>query len=417
MKDFNNLYLQQDKILNSYKFLIYLFPIFIITGNFLLNGVVILSLLLLFYIVVKLKNLKKFGNMQIIFTSLLFSYLIISSIISGQSYSIESSIRYLRFLPFILIMYFLFNTHKEFELKLLKYFNVILIFVIVDGIFQYFYGFNLLGFEKIKSHRISGFFGDELILGSFISKYIFLFYIYFACYRQNNKLLFVLLLLPLIFLTYVSGERVAFFSTLLFSIFATIKIFKLKKILLIFGMLTLVILTTTFFDETTRERMLHKTIDQIEFLKEWKNPKKILFFSRDHNAHYQSAYLMFKKGSIKEKLFGRGVKSFKINCSLRKFCDTLGGCCSTHPHNIFFQILAEIGLIGLGMYIYFYLFLTHNLIRYGLGKENNLKYYLLNLALFVNLLPFVPSGNLFGSFMSMNFAILLSYSMHVHNDK
>ena len=182
-------------------------------------------------------------------------------------------------------------------------------------------------------------------------------------------------------------------------------------------MLTLVILTTTFFDETTRERMLHKTIDQIEFLKEWKNPKKILFFSRDHNAHYQSAYLMFKKGSIIKKLFGRGVKSFKINCSLRKFCDTLGGCCSTHPHNIFFQILAEIGLIGLGMYIYFYLFLTHNLIRYGLGKENNLKYYLLNLALFVNLLPIVPSGNLFGSFMSMNFAILLSYSMHVHNDK
>ena len=77
MKDLNNLYLQQDKILNSYKFLIYLFPIFIITGNLLLNGVVILSLLLLFYIVVKLKNLKKFNNMQIIFTSLLFSYLII----------------------------------------------------------------------------------------------------------------------------------------------------------------------------------------------------------------------------------------------------------------------------------------------------------------------------------------------------
>ena len=51
--------------------------------------------------------------------------------------------------------------------------------------------------------------------------------------------------------------------------------------------------------------------------------KKILIYSDDHNAHFQSAYLMFKKGDIKDKLFGRGFKSFRINCSEKKFCDTL----------------------------------------------------------------------------------------------
>ena len=119
-----------------------------------------------------------------------------------------------------------------------------------------------------------------------------------------------------------------------------------------------------------------------------------------------------KKGNLKEKLFGRGIKSFKINCSIKKFCDTLGGCCSTHPHNLFFQIIAEIGLIGFAIYLYFYLFLIQNLFRSFMGDKNT-KFYVINLALFVNFLPIVPSGNLFGTYMTLNFAILISYSIHI----
>ena len=76
----------------------------------------------------------------------------------------------------------------------MKFFLIVLIFVIFDGIFQYIYGFNLLGYDKVKPHRLSGIFGDELILGSFLSKYYFiiitffytidriLYYIYFQLY-------------------------------------------------------------------------------------------------------------------------------------------------------------------------------------------------------------------------------------------
>ena len=39
--------------------------------------------------------------------------------------------------------------------------------LLADSIFQFFTGFNILGFEII-SDRVSSFFNDELILGSYL---------------------------------------------------------------------------------------------------------------------------------------------------------------------------------------------------------------------------------------------------------
>ena len=53
-------------------------------------------------------------------------------------------------------------------------------------------------------------------------------------------------------------------------------------------------LTISFKDPITKERMISETIKQTKFLREWKNLKNF-DYSDDHNAHFQSAYLMFKK--------------------------------------------------------------------------------------------------------------------------
>ena len=47
------------------------------------------------------------------------------------------------------------------------------------------------------------------------------------------------------------------------------------------------------------------------------------------------------------KLFGQGSNTFRYLCSSEKFriSDKNEGC-STHPHNIYVQLLAETGLIG-----------------------------------------------------------------------
>ncbi len=417
MSNYNSFEIKNNRILNIYKLLILIFPALIVGGNLFSNGVVVLSIPIFFYLIFKKKNSNLFWISETKLLLLVFLFFLISSLISKNFYSIEYSIRYLRFFTFILIIFYFLCIDEKFEKKFLKFFNLLFFVLLVDSFYQYLNGSNILGIENKVIHRISGLFGDELILGSFISKYIFVCFVYFFYFKKDSKLIFTIFLIGLIILTYISGERVAFFSIIIFSIISLIKFSKIKYVL-IFSSIVIVILTAiTFKDPNIRQRMINDTMYQTKFLQEWKNPKKILFYSDDHNAHYQSAYLMFKKGNLQYKFFGRGFKSFRTNCSKKEFCDTPGGCCSTHPHNVFFQIISELGLIGFAIYLYFYLTLTKNLFLTFTNKINKPKFFLINLALFVNLLPIVPSGNIFSSFMSFNFAILISYYIYLNKNE
>ena len=92
-------------ILNSYllrlfKFLFYLIPVFLLTGNFLTNGILIISLPIFIYICVKYKGIDFYNNRNIYLVLLFFIYLIVSSITNGSLYSIKESFEYLRFLFF-----------------------------------------------------------------------------------------------------------------------------------------------------------------------------------------------------------------------------------------------------------------------------------------------------------------------------
>ena len=81
--------------------------------------------------------------------------------------------------------------------------------------------------------------------------------------------------------------------------------------------------------------------------------------------------------------------------------------CTTHPHNFYFQQLAENGLIGfLGILIIF----TYTLISlfkkiyYVNFKKNNIIEFsstMILIGLFINFWPIVPSGNFFNNWLSI----------------
>ena len=131
-----------------------------------------------------------------------------------------------------------------------------------------------MGIENKVIHRISGLFGDELILGSFISKYIFVYFVYFFIFKKDSKLILTIFLIGLIILTYISGERVAFFSIIIFSIISLIKFNKIKYVLIFSSVIIVILTAITFKDPNVRQRMINDTVNQTKFLKEWKNPKK-----------------------------------------------------------------------------------------------------------------------------------------------
>ena len=94
------------------------------------------------------------------------------------------------------------------------YYSLILCFsaLVIDGYVQYFNGVNLIGF-KITGIRVSSFFGDELIMGSYLSR---LFPLLFALFLVRQKQKFEIYFIGFLFifvdvLIYLSGERSAFF--------------------------------------------------------------------------------------------------------------------------------------------------------------------------------------------------------------
>ena len=115
---------------------------------------------------------------------------------------------------FSLAIFFLCELLNNYKNK--RYFFLLifsLLVLLADSIFQFFLGFNIFGFDII-SGRVSSFFHDELILGSYLVRImpiILWFMFFFRINLKKNIFLFVIFF-SLYFITiYLSGGRTSFF--------------------------------------------------------------------------------------------------------------------------------------------------------------------------------------------------------------
>ena len=77
---------------------------------------------------------------------------------------------YLRFILFTFAIVDLLKENKNLILLFCQILIVTILVVSLDGIFQFIFGYNILGFEKVRVDRLSGFFDDKMILGSYLSR-------------------------------------------------------------------------------------------------------------------------------------------------------------------------------------------------------------------------------------------------------
>ena len=125
---------------------------------------------------------KKFYWVFIVF----YLAICISSFASDYStYSLKPSITYLRFGLFAIGTYFLISKNIEIILKLSKVFLLILLVLFVDSVFQFLFGYNLIGLAHDHKFRITSFFGKDEILGSYIAK-IVSFYDFITYFSIKN---------------------------------------------------------------------------------------------------------------------------------------------------------------------------------------------------------------------------------------
>jgi O-antigen ligase len=381
----------------------YLIPFALISGPFLPDFLIsIIGILFIFY-VIKNKHYQYFNNNFFKIFLIFYLYIVIRSLFSANLIeSFQTTIFYFRFSIFVLATYFLIENSKNF----IRIFSLCLLsaitLVAVDGIFQFFYGYNLIGLKQAIPDRVGGLFGKESILGSYIVRltpllFALLFINFDKKFFFNYAICFILIILNIA--VYISGERTSFFLMILFdAIFLTL--IRINFILKIFSVLLIFLLIFTFsiYKKSISDRMFNQVYESV--FKE----KKINIFSPGHQLHYQAAFKMFQDNYI----FGQGVKMFRFECSKEKYYNDnkyVEGSCSTHPHNTYIQFLAETGIFG-----FFFIFLCFFYILYNLYKnyqklilykKANIPLVLILSNIFINLFPFTPTGNFFGNWLSV----------------
>ena len=423
-------------------FLISLLPLFLITGPFLSDLAISLSaivyLYIFFFVEKKRINLK---NYFIIFISIFYFYLLLSSILSDYTYnSLSASLFFFRFFIFSFCILYLYEKYENFK-KLFLYILIFCFFIIsLDSVVQYTLGYNLFGYEydKYNMHeRLSSFFGDEKILGNYILKIfpILLFLLINVKLLTNtHKVIFFYLISILsIVLIILSGERAALgsFSVLIFCFSFFIRWERKKRFFFLF--IFACIIAFMFTKNIQFQERVKLTLDTTNgILAE----NGLRAFSPTHQSYIMSSIKMFNQN----KIFGIGPKNFRILCSNDQYKITYlqrlqysnliskeevdSGevysnydeelleetvSCSTHPHNTHVQLLAETGILGYLPFLLLILYLLKDLIINFKNLSDSYRIFLFTFLIF--LFPLIPSTNFFNNynavFLFLNFGFFL----------
>ncbi len=390
------------------KYLFISLPFLLITGPFLPDLSLVLICILYLFNGFK-KEIKHYLKKKLFILFLLFYILCISSSLFSDYPLISTvkSIFYIRFLIFTLAIVYILENNPD---TLNKFFISILIcFVILifDGFFQFIFKKNIFGFE-MHDNRLSSFFKDELIYGSYLSKFFPIFLSLFFIYKKKNiqlNIIFSLILILSTFAITISGERAALFLIVLTLSYLLIMLKLNYKILItFFVIISLGISSIVTLNDSIKDRMVNFTKNQII------TKDKIYFFSKDHTGHYYAAIDIYKENN---KIIGIGPKNFRNYCYNNQKYQNSPFICSSHPHNTYIQILTETGILGFLIFLTVFFLLIYLSLRHFYFKffKKEFKYSNFQISLFafyvMILWPIVPTGNFFNNYLSIIYYIPL----------
>ena len=415
MSNFDYLY----KILKkTHLIIVYFIPFFLVSGPFFSDLAVVLSSLFFIFFSFKEKKFYYYNNKFFIFFIVWCLYIILLSLFSiNIILSLESSLFYFRFGFFALSIWYLLEHNKNFLYNFLKSFFFIFIILFIDSLIQFYFGKNIIGFGYTGS-RLSSFFGEEKILGSFISRLTPLFILFlFVSEKFRNPFFIFVLFTSIIFLIFLTGERSALLYLLISIsvIILSLKYSLINKLLfmIMFFILSIIII---FSSNNIYERVVLDTYKNF-----YKN-NNIYIFSKFHQNCYNISINEF----FKKPLIGIGPKISRqiYKNKIDPFKDIYGNEvpeCISHPHNYYIQLLSETGIIGATPIIILFLFLFYNILkniffRIFLNKEFlDFKLLIFYLLIFINLFPFVPAGNFFNNWISILHFLPLGFIAYYNN--
>jgi O-antigen ligase len=380
----------------------------LIWGPFFPDLIVSLSSLIFLIYVFKNKLFSYFNKKPLIIFFIFCAYCVLVSIFVAKDMmpSFQSSLFYFRIGVFSCLIWCLLEKNK----KILNYFYYALVIsflvLIIDGYIQFFTGTNIVGLSK-TGDRISSFFGDELIMGSYLSR---LFPLLFALFIVKEKKKIELYFMTLFFLllsglVLISGERAAFF--LFFLSFMFINIFiksyvKLRLVLSVGSVIVVIIIISSF--NQVKNRMVSDAAGSIA--------KSTI--TQGHVDLIKTAYRMF----LDKPIFGHGPKMFRVICKNEKYAEERTHPCSIHPHNFYVQLLAETGIIGFSFLLSAFIYVLYCAYRQFKSIVLRQKRYLtdyqvcLLAGILITVWPLSTNGNFFHNWLAIVYSLPVGFYLH-----
>jgi O-antigen ligase len=294
------------------------------------------------------------------------------------------------------------------------YYALVLCFLalVVDGYIQYLTGTNLTGFttSRLTNGRITSFFVDEMIMGSYLSRlFPLLFALFLVKKKQKYEIYFIGILFVLVdLLIFISSERTAFFFLNLSTIFIIILIKEYQKFRLVTFIIAIVcILILSLNSSKLNQRMFVGPAEDMGVIK---SSNDAVIFSPNHDSLIRTAYNMFED----QPMYGHGPKMFRVKCKNEKYSTGINPC-MTHPHNFYIQLLAETGIIG-----FLFLFSVLSYVIYKaikqlrsivLKRERPLTDYQVCLlaGILITVWPFTPNGNFFNNWLMITYCLPIGF--------
>ena len=429
MKLFNQLFNKKLNYFNTLSLLFFsILPFSIIIGNASINiNILLIDILFLTYCL-KFNEWKWVKRDVFLYLIIFYIFLILNSFYSyfilfenqkNFFWNDDSIVRSFLFIKYILLVFaFSILLTDDKILRLIhKSWLIILTIIILDVFFEKLLGRNILGYVSPDSSRIVSFFKDELIVGALIFCFGYTSTTFFIENNKKNKsilpIILIFLLVPISI--FITGERSNFIKSL-FLFLIIIFFFKKNKhnlnykILLVpvfFIISCFLIFSHTTLNKYTEiyKRFLVQSDVQKEIGEEstiWNNSRNIKYFS-----HYDAAIKIFQNYPI----LGVGNKNFRKECFKEEYFNERilfsNTRCTTHPHQIHFEILSEHGFLGYFMVIAFIMWFIFKNLRIFMRNRNI--YHLSNTTyLLIFFTPLLPGAGIFSTLNGTLFWVIFS---------
>ena len=389
--------------------LILFFPLSILLSSTFTNFSVVATCLIFLFLTFKEKDYYIFKDKFFILLLIFFIYILLNCFTSiNFQNSFSRSVGFFRFiiLPFALL-FFIRKYNFRYAKLIFKFWTVIFIFISIDLIFEFFFGYNTFGYSNQFPGRLSSVLDDELKIGYYYFGFFLITLASISLIFKKNIYFTILSMIVFTIISLLIGERSNFLKLftglILFLCFWNEINFKIK--LSVITLIIILISTVFTFNKDLNNRFKNQFAHYL-----LQNGLKNYYHISTYGAHYSAAIKIFKNYPIK----GTGLKNFYFECIKNEYDDKKflanNARCTTHPHQLHLEILSQLGLVGYLIFItLIFYFLYRSFLNYL--KYKNSIHLSGFIFVFVSIFLPVPSGSFFTSFGATIFWINIGVTL------